>query len=332
MTLIFLKDYQAKSYFFLYSTLIEPFKTYEYIFESDQLKMIEDYSNQMNANNVTNETYIHKDYEINRVYVDSTDGVKVPMTLVHRKGLMKSKENMVLMNIITSDLNSPHMGWAQENTPILQRGWMLAYVHARGSKDFGYQWEQEGILLKRPNMFHDLKFCTQWLIDQNYTKPQFLCGIGDGTGATAFSVLANQNPELFRAMVLKNGFYDILSILDMKELPFNNQEIQLWGDPENEENYHIIRSYDPYSNIKFYDYPAMLIVYSVDDSRAPFWNHLRYVSKLRNKKAGEKDLILKLNISDISGENNDLEQAIIIQTSEILSFLFINMRIIPEEI
>lgn len=252
------------------------------------------------------------------------------MTLVYPKDSEK-RQKTVLMTISNSDKSSSYMGWNYQKISLLKRGWILSFVHARGSLDFGPQWEEDGILLKKKNSFDDLRNCVNWLIEQNYTKLGSLCAMADGEGSTAFAVLANENPNLFKAMILKNGLFDIISTLNYTELPLNQSEIKLWGNPNDKKDFQYIKSYDPYWNIKPQKYPAMLVTYSLMDMRAPFWNQLRYVTKLRFQKVGDRDLILKMS-NNFNPEESPSNSEKIKEASRFLSFLFINMAIVAEKL
>lgn len=271
------------------------------------------------------------DYEIRRVFVESTGDAKVPMTLVHRKGMQPSNDNPTLLTAYGAYGHNLETVFEAANLPLLERGFVIAFAHIRGGGDLGLQWHRAGRLLNKRNSFDDLQNCVQWLFDQKITNGQWLVGRAASAGGLPFAVLANENPGMFKALVLRAPFLDVITTMCDDTLPLTVHEYDEWGNPHQKEAFENIFSYDPYYNLRSQEYPHMYIQSSAMDVRVPAWNHARYVAKLRSLKTDDKMLLLKLETRYGHFGDGSLEGSSQAAGDEI-SFIYSALNIVPDRI
>ncbi|MGI9206938.1 MAG: prolyl oligopeptidase family serine peptidase, partial [Rhodococcus sp. (in: high G+C Gram-positive bacteria)] len=136
------------------------------------------------------------------------------------------------------------------------------------------------------------------LIDEGVTRPDLLVADGGSAGGLLMGAVANIAPELFAGILANVPFVDPLtSILD-PSLPLTVIEWDEWGNPlDDPEVYEYMRSYSPYENVGAHDYPAILAITSINDTRVLYVEPAKWVAKLRATKTGDSQLLLKTEMS-----------------------------------
>ncbi|XP_049850808.1 protease 2-like isoform X2 [Schistocerca gregaria] len=314
---------------FTYSSPIVPGVVYDYHFDTGVLE--ERYRHQLPCSEGAKSAFNPENYQIQRVMVPSTDGVQVPMTLVHRKGIAPSMDNLTLLHVYGAYGHSLNLDFDIANIPMLQRGWMIAYAHVRGGGELGRQWHAGGKLLNKRNSFDDFISCTKWLISNRYTQPKWIAAKAASAGGMVLGVAANEAPELYKAMVMKVPFLDVLSSMLNEHLPLTVHEYEEWGNPNVKDDFENIYSYDPYWNIQSHEYPAMFITSSMLDIRVPPWNHSRYVAKLRSTKKGNSLILLRMD-NQYGHFGNGTAQGRVDETVTELAFIYSTLNVLPERI
>jgi oligopeptidase B len=109
--------------------------------------------------------------------------------------------------------------------------------------------------------------------------------------------VVNLRPDLFRAVVSKVPFVDVINTMLDESLPLTVGEFEEWGNPKNPEDYAVMRAYCPYTNLKRQPYPAMLVKTSTEDSQVMFWEPAKYVARLRERKTDDNPILLKINFA-----------------------------------
>jgi prolyl oligopeptidase len=204
-------------------------------------------------------------YEVEQEWYHSKDGTRVPMFLVHKKGLKKDGDNPTLLtgyggfNIsMTPEFDSDIFLW-------LEHGGVYAVANLRGGAEFGEDWHRAGMLDKKQNVFDDMIAATGYLISEKYTRPNRLAIWGGSNGGLLMGAMMTQRPDLFRAVVCE------VPLLDM--LRYQNFQIaKLWipeyGSAENPEQFKWLYAYSPYHHVKAgTEYPAVLFMTADSDSR-----------------------------------------------------------------
>ena len=165
---------------------------------------------------------------------------------------------------------------------LLDRGMVYAVAHVRGGGEMGRLWYENGKKLFKRNTFTDFVDCARHLVDSGLTAPDRLVAEGGSAGGLLVGAVANLAPELFAGIQAVVPFVDPLTSILMPELPLTVIEWDEWGDPlHSEEVYDYMASYAPYENIEAKDYPAILAVTSLNDTRVLYVEPAKWVARLR---------------------------------------------------
>ena len=177
-------------------------------------------------------------------------------------------------------------------------GIVFVVAHVRGGGEMGRHWYDNGKTLKKKNTFTDFIAAAQHLIDTGRTSPKHLVADGGSAGGLLMGAVANLAPELFNGILANVPFVDPLtSILD-PSLPLTVIEWDEWGNPlASKEVYDYMKSYSPYENVEAKDYPSILAITSINDTRVLYVEPAKWVAALRATKTGDSDLLLKTEMS-----------------------------------
>lgn len=148
----------------------------------------------------------------------------------------------------------------------------------------------------KQNTFTDFINCAKFLIENNYTYSDKLVIQGGSAGGLLMGVVANQAPELFKAIMAKVPFVDAITSMEDETMPLATQEFSEWGNPKIPEHYEWMKAYSPYDNVKAQNYPTMLITGGLNDNQVAYWEPAKWVAKLRDTKTDNNPLYLKTNM------------------------------------
>ncbi|MEQ1976740.1 S9 family peptidase [Xenorhabdus sp. SGI240] len=237
-----------------------------------------------------------ENYESQRIWVKARDGVDVPVSLVYRKSLFKKGENPILIYGYGSYGISMDPYFSSALLSLLDRGFVYALVHVRGGGDLGKNWYLQGKLKNKINSFHDFTDATKTLIADGYGHRKRVYAEGGSAGGLLMGTVINQAPELYRGVIAKVPFVDILTTMLDPSIPLTTGEYEEWGNPNNKEDYFRIKSYSPYDNIQHQRYPHLLVTTGLHDSQVQYWEPAKWVAKLREMKQGDSLLLLETNM------------------------------------
>ncbi len=236
-------------------------------------------------------------YASERRYATAADGMKVPISLVYRKGFVPDGRAPMLLTAYGSYGASSDAGFDSTLVSLLDRGVVYAVAHIRGGGDLGKRWHDEGKMFKKMNTFTDFIACAESLVEAGYTSKDRLVIEGGSAGGLLMGAVVNLRPDLFHAVVARVPFVDVINTMLDESLPLTVGEFEEWGNPKIPEQYEYIKSYSPYDNLAARAYPAMLVKTSFDDSQVMYWEPAKYVAKLRTLKTDENPLVFKINMS-----------------------------------
>jgi len=236
------------------------------------------------------------DYITERIYADSRDGEKVPISLVYRKGFEKNGKGNLLLYAYGSYGSTRDPSFGSSRLSLLDRGFVYAIAHIRGGQIYGRQWYEDGKLFNKKNTFTDCVDCAQFLIDEKYTSPDHLFAMGGSAGGLLMGAIVNMQPDLFKGVVAAVPFVDVITTMLDPSIPLTSNEWDEWGDPRKKKYYDYMLSYSPYDNVEAKEYPNMLVTTGYFDSQVQYWEPLKWVAKLRSIKAGENILYLHTNM------------------------------------
>ncbi|MCP4709764.1 MAG: S9 family peptidase, partial [Planctomycetes bacterium] len=228
--------------------------------------------------------------------VKAADGTEVPISLVYKKGLVQNGSNPLLLYGYGSYGASRDPSFSANRISLLDRGFVYAVAHIRGGSEMGRTWYDQGKLLNKKNTFTDFVACAEHLIEQRYTSSEKLAIMGGSAGGLLMGAVVNMKPELFKAVVAKVPFVDVINTMLDASIPLTVIEYEEWGNPNEKEYYDYMLSYSPYDNVEAKDYPAMLITAGLNDPRVQYWEPAKWTAKLRATKTDNNLLVLKTNM------------------------------------
>ena len=237
-----------------------------------------------------------KNYVENRIWAPTRDGVKIPMSVVHHKDTKLSKETPILLYAYGSYGSTIDPRFSSTRLSLLDRGFVFAIAHIRGSEFLGRNWYEEGKLLKKKNTFNDFIDCSKFLIENNYTSPSHLHALGGSAGGLLMGVIVNEAPELYRSVIAAVPFVDVVTTMLDSSIPLTTGEYDEWGNPNEKEYYDYMKSYSPYDNVEAQAYPNLLITAGYHDSQVQYWEPAKWAAKLRTLKTDANVLFLNTNM------------------------------------
>jgi len=236
-------------------------------------------------------------YTSERRYATASDGTKVPISVVYRKGFVADGKAPMLLTAYGSYGAPSDAEFRSTRVSLLDRGVVFAVGHIRGGGDLGKKWHDQGKMLNKKNTFTDFIACAEALIADKYTSKDRLVIEGGSAGGLLMGAVTNMRPDLFHAVVTHVPFVDVINSMLDESLPLTVGEFEEWGNPKIKEQYDYMKSYSPYDNLAAKDYPAMLVKTSFDDSQVMYWEPAKYVAKLRTLKTDKNPLIFKINMA-----------------------------------
>ena len=235
-------------------------------------------------------------YVTERVWVTARDGVKVPVSLVYRKGLRKDGTAAMLQYGYGSYGISMDPSFNASVISLLDRGMVYAIAHIRGGQEMGRQWYEDGKLLKKRNTFNDFIDVTRELVRQGYAAPGRVAAMGGSAGGLLMGAVANEAPSDYRVMVAQVPFVDVVTTMLDPTIPLTTNEYDEWGNPEQKEFYDYILTYSPYDNLKPHAYPAIFVGTGLWDSQVQYWEPAKYVARLRDVNTGKLPVLFRTNM------------------------------------
>ena len=236
------------------------------------------------------------DYVTERLYASARDGVRVPVSIVYRKGLQKNGDNPLLLYGYGSYGYSMDATFSSPRLSLLDRGFVYAIAHVRGGEEMGRHWYEDGKLLNKKNTFTDFIDVTEFLIGEGYTNPEKLFAQGGSAGGLLMGAVTNMRPDLFKGVLALVPWVDVVTTMLDESVPLTTGEYDEWGNPNDEAYYRYMLSYSPYDNVEAKDYPNMLVTTGLHDSQVQYFEPAKWVAKLRAMKTDGNRLLLKTNM------------------------------------
>ena len=256
--------------------------------------------------------YDMSQYAFERIYATAPDGKQIPMSVVYKKDLKKDGNNPTLLygygsygSVIDADFNSNRFS-------LLERGFVFAIGHIRGGSDLGRAWYDNGKMLYKKNSFTDFIACAEHLIKEGYTSNEKIAIQGGSAGGLLVSACLTMRPDLFKAIIAKVAFVDVVTTMSDPTIPLTSLEWDEWGNPQVREHFEYMLSYSPYDNVRATAYPHMLITTGLNDPRVAYWEPAKFAAKLRELKTDNNLLLLQTNYdaghAGASGRYNYLKE------------------------
>ena len=282
------RDYDSTTYRYSYQSFVTPQSVYDYdtlAGKSTLLKRQEVLGG-----------YDPSQYVSERLWATARDGVKVPLSIVYKKGFERNGRAPLFLYAYGSYGLATNVTFDSSRLSLLDRGMVYAIAHIRGGNEMGEQWREDGMLMKKKNTFNDFVDSAKYLIQENWTSKDRLVIEGGSAGGLLMGAVVNQRPDLFRAVHLAVPFVDVMNTMMDASLPLTVGEYLEWGNPNEQAAYDYMKTYSPYDNLEKRAYPAMLVTTSLHDSQVMYWEPAKYVARLRTLKTDSNPLLLKIKM------------------------------------
>jgi oligopeptidase B len=236
-------------------------------------------------------------YATERLFATAQDGVKVPLSVVYRKDFKRDgKAPVYLYGYGAYGFPLP-ITFSSNRLSLLDRGFAIVLAHIRGGGEMGKPWHDDGRMMKKRNTFTDFIAAAENLIAGKWTSPERLVIEGGSAGGLLMGAVVNLRPDLWKAVVSKVPFVDVINSMLDETLPLTVGEFEEWGNPKKKDEYEYMKTYCPYTNLEKKAYPSMLVKTSFHDSQVMYWEPAKYVAKLRTLKTDANPLLLKTNMA-----------------------------------
>lgn len=240
--------------------------------------------------------YRAEDYTERRDWAVASDGTRVPVSIVSRVGVELPAPALIYGYGAYESCEDPRFSIARLS--LLDRGMVFAVAHVRGGGEMGRLWYEHGKLLEKRNTFTDFIAAAEHLVETGVTRPQNLVALGGSAGGLLMGAVANLAPQAFGGILAQVPFVDALTTILDPSLPLTVTEWDEWGNPlEDSDVYAYMKSYSPYENVSAKDYPPILAMTSLNDTRVLYVEPAKWVAALRHTKTDDNPVLLKTQMS-----------------------------------
>lgn len=278
-------EFDSRTYRFSYQSMVTPSSVFDYDMAGRKQTLLKQQE--------VLGGYDPKAYVSERLWAVARDGVKVPISIVYKKGLKRDgKAPLFLYGYGSYGYGMPAT-FSIPRLSLLDRGMTYAIAHIRGGDELGEPWHDDGMLMKKKNTFFDFIDCAEFLVKEKWTSKEGLVAEGGSAGGLLIGAVVNFRPDLFKAVHAAVPFVDVMNTMMDASLPLTVGEYLEWGNPNEKPAFDYMMSYSPYDNLKRGAYPAMLVTTSYNDSQVMYWEPAKYVAKLRTLKTDANPLVFK---------------------------------------
>ncbi len=312
-------DSTAKTLRINYSSLTTPESVYEYDLVGKSRRLLKQ--------RVIPGGFVSANYASERIFVAARDGAQVPVTIVYRKDRFKKDGTNPLYQYGYGSYGANVTPYFRADIlPLLDRGFVYAISHIRGSQAMGVDWYKDGKLFNKLNTFTDYIDVTKELVRLGYGDSQRVFAEGRSAGGLLMGAVLNMAPELYRGMIAGVPFVDVLTTMLDESIPLTSNEWDEWGDPRDPDYYAYMKGYSPYDNVERKAYPALLVTSGFHDSQVQYFEPAKWVAKLREMKTDDNLLIFDVDMASGHGgasgrfkpyERKALEYAFILGLTDI---------------
>ncbi|ATC96224.1 oligopeptidase B [Pseudoalteromonas tunicata] len=236
-------------------------------------------------------------YASERIFIKARDGVEVPVSLVYRKDKFKKDGSNSLYQYGYGSYGSTmDPSFSSSRLSLLDRGFVYAIAHIRGSQMLGRPWYDDGKKLTKQNTFNDFIDVTKALTTQGYGNKDNVFAAGGSAGGLLMGAVINQAPELYKGVAAHVPFVDVVTTMLDESIPLTTNEYDEWGNPNDKTYYDYMLSYSPYDQVKAQAYPNLLVTTGLHDSQVQYFEPAKWVAKLRDYKTNDNKLLFKVDM------------------------------------
>ncbi len=240
--------------------------------------------------------YDPNDYASELVFAPARDGAKIPVSIVYRKDTPRDGTAPMIQYGYGSYGFTRDPSFQPYRVGLLDRGFVYAIAHVRGSMALGRKWYEDGRQLAKKNTFTDFIDVTSYLVDNRYAAPDKVFAVGGSAGGLLVGAVVNMAPDKYRGAIANVPFVDIVTTMLDESIPLTSNEYDEWGNPADKAAYDYMLSYSPYDNVSAQGYPALLVTTGLWDSQVQYFEPAKWVAKLRATKTDANPLLLHTNM------------------------------------
>ena len=305
-------------------------KTLFYTFTSFTfLPMIYKYDVESGKSDVFRKTEVKfnpEDYEVKQVFYSSKDGTKVPMFIVHKKGLTQNGKNPTYLYAYGGFNSSLTPSFDPTLVVLLENGGVYAAANLRGGGEYGEAWHRAGMLLKKQNVFDDFIAAAEYLINEKYTSKEKLAIAGASNGGLLVGACMTQRPDLCKVAFPAVGVMDMLRY---HKFTVGWGWVVEYGSSDEEQHFKNLYSYSPLHNIKdSAAYPATLVTTADHDDRVVPAHSFKFISTLQEKHRGKNPALIRIETRSGHGASSTTKR--IEEIADKWAFMFYNTGVKPK--
>lgn len=266
-------------------------------------------------------------YETKQIFYESKDGTKIPMFIVHKKGLEMNGKNPTLLYGYGGFNISMTPGFSTSRLILFEQGGVFAMPNLRGGGEYGEDWHLAGTKERKQNVFDDFIAAAEYLIQNKYTSPDYLAINGGSNGGLLVGACMVQRPDLFKVALPAVG---VLDMLRYHLFTIGWAWVSDYGSSENAEDFAYLIKYSPLHNLKPGTcYPATLVTTADHDDRVVPAHSFKFISTLQEAQGCDNPVIIRIETKAGHGAGKPTSKTIE-ELADIYSFIFYNMGVTPK--
>ncbi len=270
--------------------------------------------------------FVPEEYETKQVFYPSKDGTKIPMFIVHKKGIQLDGKNPTLLYGYGGFNISLTPSFSVSNIILLENGGVYALANLRGGGEYGEKWHKAGMLLNKQNVFDDFIAAAEYLIKEGYTSKDRLAIAGGSNGGLLVGAAMTQRPDLFKVAFPAVG---VLDMLRYHKFTVGWGWVVEYGSSDSVQHFKNLLSYSPLHNLKEgVEYPATMVTTADHDDRVVPAHSFKFAATLQEKNKGKNPVLIRIEEKAGHGAGKPTSKIIEEQTDK-WSFMFYNMGIEP---
>lgn len=306
---------EDKEVFFTFSSFTYPPAIYRYSIAEKKASVFRSAKVKFNPDN----------YETKQVFYTSKDGTRVPMFIVHRKGIERNGANPTLLYAYGGFNVNLNPGFSAARLAMLEQGAVFAMANLRGGGEYGEEWHKAGMLLNKQNVFDDFIAAAEYLIAEKYTSSAHLAVQGGSNGGLLIGAVVNQRPELFKVAFPAVGVMDMLRF---HKFTVGWGWVVEYGSSDSVQYFRYLYNYSPLHNVRPVKYPAVMVTTADHDDRVVPAHSFKYIAALQEKQKGNDPVLIRIDVKAGHGAGKPLSKTIE-ELSDTYAFMFHSMGIKP---
>jgi len=263
-------------------------------------------------------------FETKQVFYTSKDGTKVPMFIVHKKGIKLNGQNPTLLYGYGGFNVSLTPYFSISNLVLLENGGIYALPNIRGGGEYGKEWHEGGMQLNKQNVFDDFIAAAEYLIEEGYTSSEKLAIRGGSNGGLLVGACMTQRPELFKVAIPQVGVMDMLRY---HKFTIGYYWVPDYGSSDDQEQFENLIKYSPLHNLKNRTcYPATIITTADHDDRVVPAHSFKFAAELQSKQSCSNPTIIRIESKAGHGAGKSTDK-VIEEATDLWAFMLYNMGV-----